>query len=569
MRKGEVDGCWGWMIVAAAALNRIVIYGISYSAGVVYVVILEVFNEGSGITSWISSLITAVLFFTCPLSGYLIERFGERKVAIAGSLIAGIGMTSSAFVNSVPALLLTYGIISGIGCGIAFMPGSVAVAKYFKKHRNLAMAIASAGGGVGSFAFPPIIEMLNEYYTWRGMFLILGGVTLNICVFGSLMRPLRHDISPEQKSQESGYSSDKSEYSKLQKSNVSKNLKTVPLNGESENFERVGFLDKHFYLKIPSFYILIINNFMYQFGASIILGHLQAYAVFQQGFTKPNAAILYTISGVMVLVFKLLHGVFANMSHVKLFRPIYQYIFFYALGGIATICLIINSRYGVYFYSAVFGMSYAACGGSLIPALIIDISGVETFGVTYGIVLLGLAFGQLTGAPVAGLLYEHQKTYDTAFILAGSMMIASALIMIYPLKTDLNPSKLNKQIKNNIEIHIEEIDSINDEVLTVFDPISMSVVKGSRTSLHSGNIDNLHSAGNFYHSSYGLHRINRLSDSLETIEVGPRSSSFSVHRHIARPHSGNTQQPSRLLNALRQEGQPHYHPILSPLAIER
>lgn len=65
MRKGEVDGCWGWMIVAAAALNRIVIYGISYSAGVVYVVILEVFNEGSGITSWISSLITAVLFFTC------------------------------------------------------------------------------------------------------------------------------------------------------------------------------------------------------------------------------------------------------------------------------------------------------------------------------------------------------------------------------------------------------------------------------------------------------------------------------------------------------------------------
>lgn len=170
---------------------------------------------------------------------------------------------------------------------------------------------------------------------------------------------------------------------------------------------------------------------------------------------------------------------------------------------------------------------------------------------------------------VAGFLYEHQKTYDTAFILAGSMMIASALIMIYPLKTDLNPSKLNKQNKNNIEINIEEIDSINDEMFTVFDPISMSVVKGSRTSLHSGNIDNLHSAGNFYHSSNGLHRINRLSDSLESIEVGPRSSSFSVHRHIARPHSGNTQQPSRLLNALRQEGQPHYHPILSPLAIER
>ncbi|CAC5425459.1 unnamed protein product [Mytilus coruscus] len=77
MRRGEVDGCWGWMIVAAAALNRIVIYGISYSAGVVYVVILEVFNEGSGITSWISSLITAVLFFTLVHDKYDGIRFDK------------------------------------------------------------------------------------------------------------------------------------------------------------------------------------------------------------------------------------------------------------------------------------------------------------------------------------------------------------------------------------------------------------------------------------------------------------------------------------------------------------
>ncbi|XP_063427290.1 monocarboxylate transporter 9-like [Mytilus trossulus] len=438
MRKGTIDSCWGWMIVAAAALNRIVIYGISHSAGVVYVVILEVFNEGTGITSWISSLITAVIFFTCPLSGYLIEKFDERKVAIAGSLIAGIGLMSSAFVTSVPALILTYGIISGVGCGLAFMPGSVAVAKYFTNHRHLALAIASSGGGIGSFAFPPFIQMLNEYYTWRGMFLILGGITLNICVFGLILRPLANFDR--------------------------KNLKTKMLSEE-----RVRFLDRHSYLKIVSFYLLMANSFMYQFGASIILGHLQAYAVYHLGFTTQNAAILYTISGVMVLVFKLLHGVFANISHVQIFWPIYQYIFFYAIGGIATIFLTFDSQYGVYFSSAVFGMSYAACGGSLIPAIVIDISGVESFGVAYGIVLFCLSIGQLVGAPIAGLLYEHQKTYDAAFILAGTMMIASAIIMIYPLRTDLNPPKLSKQVEINIEIDLK-----NNVKRTEFDPISVS-----------------------------------------------------------------------------------------------
>ncbi|VDI62305.1 MFS transporter, MCP family, solute carrier family 16 (monocarboxylic acid transporters), member 3, partial [Mytilus galloprovincialis] len=324
-----------------------------------------------------------------PLSGYLIEKFDERKVAIAGSVIAGIGLTSSAFVTSVPALILTYGIISGVGCGLAFMPGSVAVAKYFTNHRHLALAIASSGGGIGSFAFPPFIQMLNEYYTWRGMFLILGGITLNICVFGLILRPLAK-VSPKKNQQ-------KSKNNKLQQSFDRKNLKTKMMNEE-----RIRFLDRHSYLKIVSFYVLMANSFMYQFGASIILGHLQAYAVYHLGFTTQNAAILYTISGVMVLVFKLLHGVFANISHVQIFRPIYQYIFFYAIGGIATIFLTFDSQYGVYFSSAIFGMSYAACGGSLIPAIVIDISGVESFGVAYGIVLLCLSIGQLVGAPIAG-----------------------------------------------------------------------------------------------------------------------------------------------------------------------
>ena len=48
------------------------------------------------------------------------------------------------------------------------------------------------------------------------------------------------------------------------------------------------------------------NGFMYQFGPSIILCHHQDYAVYHLGVTPQNAAILYTISGVMVLFFKLL-----------------------------------------------------------------------------------------------------------------------------------------------------------------------------------------------------------------------------------------------------------------------
>jgi predicted MFS family arabinose efflux permease len=307
--------------------------------------------------------------------------------------------------------LMYINLFLGIGCGIAFMPGSVAVAKYFKNRRHLALAISSAGGGVGSFAFPPIIEMLNEQYTWRGMFLILGGISLNIVAFGALFRPLEQEGELGENSLEKEYSS---EQSKLQHDDKETTEQLLPKGHKSEMVpldepklqhdisDQCGFLSRHSYFKIPSFYMLMLNNFMFQFGASIILGHLQAYAVYELHYTPTNAALLYTISGVMVLVFKLLHGALANIDYVNIFRPIYQYIFFYFVGGIATICLVIKTSYGIYFYSAIFGMSYAACGGSLIPSLIIDLAGVETFGVTYGIVLCCLSIGQLMGGPIAG-----------------------------------------------------------------------------------------------------------------------------------------------------------------------
>jgi len=299
----------------------------------------------------------------------------------------------------------------GIGCGIAFMPGSVAVAKYFKNRRHLALAISSAGGGVGSFAFPPIIEMLNEHYTWRGMFLILGGISLNIVVFGALFRPLEQEGELDENSLEKEYSSEQSKLQHDDKETIEQLLpnghksEMVPLDESKQHNDvsnECGFLSRHSYFKIPSFYMLMLNNFMFQFGASVILGHLQAYAVYELHYTPANAALLYTISGFMVLVFKLLHGALASIDYVNIFRPIYQYIFFYLVGGIATICLVIKTSYGVYFYSAIFGMSYAACGGSLIPSLVIDLAGVETFGVTYGIVLCCLSIGQLMGGPIAG-----------------------------------------------------------------------------------------------------------------------------------------------------------------------
>ena len=52
------------------------------------------------------------------------------------------------------------------------------------------LGVAAAGSGVGGFVFPPLINFLLETYSWRGAFMILGAIMLNIVICGSLFRPL-------------------------------------------------------------------------------------------------------------------------------------------------------------------------------------------------------------------------------------------------------------------------------------------------------------------------------------------------------------------------------------------
>ena len=60
---------------------------------------------------------------------------------------------------------------------------------FFKKNLAIANGLASSGSGFGSFIFPYVMLYLLEKYSIQGCLIILGGISLNICVFSSLFRP--------------------------------------------------------------------------------------------------------------------------------------------------------------------------------------------------------------------------------------------------------------------------------------------------------------------------------------------------------------------------------------------
>lgn len=171
---------------------NMIVDGIAYTFGVFLNEFVVYFGEGKGTVAWVGSLLSGMYLSAGPVVSALANKYGCRAVCIAGSIISCAAFALSTLSTSVTMLMLTYGVMGGIGFGLIYLPAVVAVGYYFETKRSLATGIAVCGSGFGTFAFAPLANMLLENFDWKNSNLILAGLILNCAVFGAMMRPLTY-----------------------------------------------------------------------------------------------------------------------------------------------------------------------------------------------------------------------------------------------------------------------------------------------------------------------------------------------------------------------------------------
>ncbi|KRT80991.1 membrane transporter [Oryctes borbonicus] len=186
------DGGYGWVIVFASFMCNMIVDGIAYTFGVFLGEFVSYYGEPKGKTAWAGSLLSGMYLSAGPVVSALTNKYGCRTVCVAGGLISTVAFILSTFSPTVNILMLTYGVMGGIGFGLIYLPAVVCVGYYFETKRSLATGIAVCGSGVGTFAFAPLATYLLEIYGWKGANLIFAGLILNCVVFGALMRPLEY-----------------------------------------------------------------------------------------------------------------------------------------------------------------------------------------------------------------------------------------------------------------------------------------------------------------------------------------------------------------------------------------
>lgn len=164
-------------------------YFLSYLFRTVNAVIAPDLARDVGVDPASLGLLTSAYFlafasFQLPL-GVLLDRYGARRVESALLLFAAAGAFVFARAETLTGLMFGRALI-GLGVSACLMAAFKAFTLWFPPERlPLANGIQMISGGVGALAATTPVELSLQWTDWRGVFLILAGVTLAaaICVF--------------------------------------------------------------------------------------------------------------------------------------------------------------------------------------------------------------------------------------------------------------------------------------------------------------------------------------------------------------------------------------------------
>jgi MFS family permease len=167
-----------WWIVAACACGLLVGAGavMVFTFGVFLKPVTEELGVSRGDLSGALGVSTWFVAAACPVVGWLIDRFGARRVMLPGILLFALAVASFSQMQAQPLLMIyaifcIAGFISGVQTPI---PYAAVIAHWFDSHRGIALGLATAGVGLGVALIPQLAAFLIGQVGWRGAYVGLG-----------------------------------------------------------------------------------------------------------------------------------------------------------------------------------------------------------------------------------------------------------------------------------------------------------------------------------------------------------------------------------------------------------
>src|SRR2546423_5119354 len=170
---------YSWVIVGILVVVQVSGSAISQSAGVMVAPLRDPhgdFGWGIGTIGALLAVYYAVGALFAPISGWLGERYGARRLMLAGGLLYGGSMLLLGLVRQPWHFLLAFSLLLALTQSICLVPLIAAVSSWFRRRLGLATGILCAAGGLGAALLAPLVGYLMQALGWQGTFWSLGAI---------------------------------------------------------------------------------------------------------------------------------------------------------------------------------------------------------------------------------------------------------------------------------------------------------------------------------------------------------------------------------------------------------
>lgn len=338
-----------------------------------------------------------LIFFALAtiIGGRWQDKKGPRLIATFGGILLGCGLILSGLLHSFPGIVIFYGIMSGIGIGLAYVcPISTGV-KWFPDMRGLITGISVAGFGAGSLIVAPIARSLIDRVNVFNTFLILGISFIILVIIGAqILRNPPEGYKPE------GW--------------------TPPPKSTATAY---GYTPGEM-LATSQFYLIWL---IYFFGCAtglMIIGQTSPIGQELAKVSKETAAIAVSV----LAIFNALGRIFWGKISDALGRLRTLFLIF-LICGIAVLLYNLIATLPTYYWIGI-SLVGLCFGGylAIFPAVTADFYGTRNVGVNYGFVFTAYGVGGLLGNIFAPQVLEKTKSYNLAFLVAGILCLLGAII---------------------------------------------------------------------------------------------------------------------------------------------
>jgi MFS family permease len=404
---------YGWWIVFASMLVLAVGAGCYWLGfGVFFLPLASEFATSRTRLSFAVSIAQMEGGLLGPIDGYLVDRFGPRRMMFIGVGLMGLGFLWMSQVQSLFMFYVVYlALISfGMSTGIR-VPALVAPTNWFIKKRGIALGLATSGVGLGGILVP-IIGWLVITVEWRTTAAILGILILVVGLpLAGVMRhrPEHYGLLPD------GVTASESSKKKIDEISVPIVDSRV---AEAEFSMREAF-------RTPVFWFLGIVFGLRQLIIGAVGLHQVPFVV-DIGISPQIAATVLGMTAITSIVGRLGFGWMGDRIPTR-------YVMALSIGCAALGVLIlayVTEWWHLIFFVLIYGIGWGG-GATTMSVVRADYFGRRAFGTISGLMDAVQMFGLVLGPVFAGWVYDTYESYYLAFMLFAAAGAIAAIMMVF------------------------------------------------------------------------------------------------------------------------------------------